>query len=385
MPFFTRLSLIGVTNSILCTITLIVVIICNIHVLYQLDSCSHNVPQETMHNSIVSGDVSDWNAKTKRIYQYFNNANFNMYLSSLSAQPTINPSDPNHHPTPTDCIVFLSDPNIINSTLGAIYNMREPTLGNWSQCIIVLGNNLVGPRFKYMYRYFKCLNVYHLDITNDPLKKEFPHVHYWKTYIMLHPFFRDNKLFRYIMYLDSDCITIKPIGGLIERTVAYVSDKYGDASKHIWAYWREDYRHKSMYKAVLDLKKYDPETLKELNREYPDYVESKQGNVMILYMMRLPSVGWFKSEITRIMDKYSDGFWRNDQSLFNLMFYHNSSDLGWSAFTHPPSEQWRYEGRKNKEVGLKELVIYIYISIIDVLGPIRVSWMRTYCLLYMFS
>eukprot|EP01084_Bolivina_argentea_P214867 364736_1 len=222
--------------------------------------------------------------------------------------------------------------------------MREPSLGNWSECIIVMGNNIHGEQFNYVYTYFKCLNVYHLDITTDPLKQEFPHVHYWKTYIMLHPFFRSNpKLFRYIMYLDSDCITIKPIRKLIEKTVSYMLDKYGPHyMDHKWLAWREDYRHQSMYKAVLSVEKYDEKTLNELKKEYPDYVESKQGNVMLLNMMKLPDVEWFKNEIKRIMNKYSVGFWRNDQSLFNLMFYYNSSDLGWSAFTHPPSEQLFY-------------------------------------------
>eukprot|EP01084_Bolivina_argentea_P214869 364738_1 len=146
--------------------------------------------------------------------------------------------------------------------------MREPSLGNWSECIIVMGNNIHGEQFNYVYTYFKCLNVYHLDITTDPLKQEFPHVHYWKTYIMLHPFFRSNpKLFRYIMYLDSDCITIKPIRKLIEKTVSYMLDKYGPHyMDHKWLAWREDYRHQSMYKAVLSVEKYDEKTLNELKK-----------------------------------------------------------------------------------------------------------------------
>ena len=340
----------------------------------QLDNCSQPGHHETHHsmvtinNNLAPGDdyvighdkdnhndVFDDNQEIENenpsLETKSNNVNLNMYLSSLSSNPILNfdgTSSKNEH----DCIVFLSDPNIINSTLGAIYNVREPSMGNWSGCIIVMGNNLIGQQFNQVFRFFNCLNVYHLDITNDPLKEEFSHVHYWKTYIMLHPFFRRNdkdkvgtKLFRYIMYLDSDCITIKPIEYLIDRTIGYITDKYKDKPElldNIWLAWREDYRHKSMYKAVLDLKKYDNDTLNELKREYPDYVESKQGNVMLLNMEMLPSVEWFKMEIKRIMDKYSAGFWRNDQSLFNLMFYYNSSDLGWSAFTHPPSEQLFY-------------------------------------------
>eukprot|EP01083_Nonionella_stella_P217020 779370_1 len=139
MPFFKRLSLVGIANSFLCSIALIVIIISNLHLLNNLDNCTNNIPQNTfptIHNQIqhINSDVSNEPTRkipTKKIYQYYNNANFNMYLSSLTSNPTLNPSSPI---LGNDCIVFLSDPNIINSTLGAIYNMREPSLGNWSEC-----------------------------------------------------------------------------------------------------------------------------------------------------------------------------------------------------------------------------------------------------------
>jgi len=140
-------------------------------------------------------------------------------LSSLSSEPAFNPADDTR--TLHNCIIFLSDPNTINSTIGAIYNMRESSLGNWSQCIIVIGNNLRGPQFDQIFRFFECLNVHHLDITDDPLKDGMLHVHYWKTYLMLHPFFRKQNRFKYLLYLDSDCITLRPMQGLIDRTLAH--------------------------------------------------------------------------------------------------------------------------------------------------------------------
>lgn len=330
---FKRSSWIGIINSILCSIAILVVIWSQLHLLNQLDHCSQNEQQMTQ-NEVAMDSTKEYDDK------YDNNANINMYLSSLSSSSTFDPSD-STKPL-QNCIVFLSDPNTINSTIGAIYNMREPSLGNWSQCIIVIGNDLRGRQFDEVFAFFKCLNVFHFDITDDALKNEMMHVHYWKTYIMLHPFFRHKDRFKYILYLDSDCITIRPIQGLIDRTLKYIKDKHSNRVNDIFVAWREDYRHQSMYKAVLDLKKYDKNTLEELKREYPDIVESKQGNVMLLDMLKLPSVEWFKSEMNRILNKYKAGFWRNDQSLFNLMFYHNSSDLGWSAFTHPPSEQLFY-------------------------------------------
>ena len=335
-----RLTPIAVLNSLLCTLALLVLIISNIFLILHLDQWD-KCTDDRGASEFISSNFKPIaaNLLDPTSIQYANNADFNMYLSSL-ASSQFDPSSP----VSTDCIVFLSDPVIINSTIGAIYNMREPVLGNWSGCIIVMGNGLIdSAQWGEVDRFFQCLNVYHLDITDDPLKETFPHVHYWKTYLMMHPFFRSKSdRFRYLMYLDSDCIAIHSIQSLIDRTLKHVETEYTKQRDSIWIHWREDYRHGSMYKAVLSLDKYDEATLERLKMEYPDHPQSKQGNVMILDMPRLPSVQWFESEIERIMNKYGKGFWRNDQSLFNLLFYHNSSDLGWTAFTNPPSEQLFY-------------------------------------------
>ncbi|ETO05738.1 hypothetical protein RFI_31657 [Reticulomyxa filosa] len=235
-----------------------------------------------------------------------------------------------------DVIVLLSDNNWLNATLSAIINIREPSMGNWKDTIVVLGYDISHKRDKYFFRYLKCLNVKFLDITNDELKNEFWHLYFWKSYILLHPYFRKplelngigfeiNK----IIYLDSDVLSIRSWKSLLSRI---------DWPSHVYVAWREDYRHQSMYKAVIDLNKYDVQTKADLLKEYPDHPNSKQANVMIFDMQKLPNQQILNQEIKRILQKYEKGFWRHDQSLFNLLFYHNSTDLGFSAFNYPPDQ-----------------------------------------------
>ena len=69
---------------------------------------------------------------------------------------------------------------------------------------------------------------------------------------------------------------------------------------------------------------------------------------MILDMPRLRSTLWFETRIERIMNKYGKGFWMDDQSLFNLLFYHNSSHLEWTALTNPLSE-WFFQSQHGSE------------------------------------
>lgn len=97
-----------------------------------------------------------------------------------------------------------------------------------------------------------------------------------------------------------------------------------------------------MYKAVIDLRKYNEKTRQDLYKEYPDYPEAKQANVAVFYMLKLPSPDYLQSEMKRILDKYGKGFWRNDQSLWNLLFYYNHTDLGFSGFNWPPEDKLFY-------------------------------------------
>ena len=213
--------------------------------------------------------------------------------------------------------------------------MREPSLGNWTGCIIVLSNELHNnPATKYALKYMSCLNAHLLDITNDPLKDQFPHVYFWKNYILLHPFFR-SPIFRNILYIDSDVITVKPMKSLFKRIIS-------NMKKHHWAAWREDYRHQSMYKAGFNLNAYDKKTLSDFKSEFPDYKEAKQANVAMFNMKRIPSIEYIQSEINRLYNKYGKGFTRHDQSLWNLLLYYNSTDLSFTAFNTPPPEKLFY-------------------------------------------
>ena len=89
-------------------------------------------------------------------------------------------------------VVFLTDDDWINGTISAIYNLREPSLGAWTHGdVIILGNKIDFVKRPHLRRYFKCLNIKFLDISNDPLKDKFRHLHFWKNYIILHDWFRN--------------------------------------------------------------------------------------------------------------------------------------------------------------------------------------------------
>ena len=246
-------------------------------------------------------------------------------------------------------VVFLSDDTWINGTISAIYNLREPSLGAWTHGdVIILGYKINFEKRPQLYRYFNCLNIKFLDISNDPLRDEFNHLHFWKNYIILHDWFRNpsspnyiGQNYKYVLYLDSDVFTIRHwdyliIDKILPSMRKAEVDFHNGQRDTVYVGWREDYRHKSMYKAVIDVRKYDEKTLNDLKKEYPDYPEAKQANVVFFNMEILPSVEYLKSEINRIYGKYGKAFWRNDQSLWNLLFYHNASDLGFSAFNKPP-------------------------------------------------
>lgn len=338
---FARLSCVGIFNSFLFSIALLSLIVVYWRILQNLDGKTNSNITDNQFTHTVR--LSHKRPSTKSFHRS-NSSDIDKYLSSFS-QSTLEKQD---------CIVFLTTYETVNATIGAIYNMREPVLGNWTKCIVVLGHQLkqksLSPTIhsyqkSYIHQYFTCLNAFLFDITDDSLKDSPPlslHVHYWKNYILLHPFFRQIKRWRYILYLDSDVITVRAIEPLIHRTISYMKSIPSMEYKYIWCSWREDYRHGSMYRAVLDLKTYSAAILLELQTEYPDYEESKQGNVMLFVMDNLPNAEYIQQEIDRLYNKYGEGFRRNDQSLFNLLLYRNSTDLGWSAFTHPPSEDLFY-------------------------------------------